>query len=77
MAVSLPLGFGFLSEGKSHPDQCQDTRDTERRVSADIDSGDLGSLCFREPAALEMANSIGRHCTLLDKYERAVVAQYC
>jgi hypothetical protein len=76
MAVSLPLDFGFLVGGKSHPDQCQDACDTERRVSADINSCDPGSLCFREPATLEMANSIGRHCALLDKYGYAVVTEY-
>ena len=77
MAVSLPLDFGFSPGSKSHPDQCQDARDTERRVSADINSRDPGSLCFREPATLEMANSIGRHCALLDKYGCAIVTQYC
>jgi len=77
MAVSLPLDFGFPSGGKSHSDQCQDAGDKERRVSADINSRDPGSLCFREPATLEMANSIGRHCALLDKYGHAVMIQYC
>ena len=73
MAVSLLLDFGFPSESEPRPDQCQDARDTERRVSTNINSGDLGSLCLREPSALEMANSIGRHCALLDKYGHAVV----
>ena len=73
MAVSLPLDFGRLSRGRYHLDQCQDTCDTKRGVSADINSGDFGSLCFRGSATLEMANSIGRHCTLLDKYDHAVV----
>ena len=66
----------FSSEVKSHPNQCQDARDTERHVSADINSRDPSFLCFREPATLEMANSIGRYCALLDKYEYAVVTQY-
>jgi len=76
MAVSLsPIPF-FLFRGKSHPDQCKDTRDTERRISTGINSGDLGPVCFREPTTLEMANSIGRHCTLLDKYDYAVATRY-
>jgi len=77
MAVSIPLDFDFLSWGKSHPDQCQDTRYTERCISADINIGDLDSLCFRGPATLEMANSIGRHGALLDKCEYAAVTQHC
>lgn len=63
--------------GKSYPDQCQDTRDTERRVSTGVNSRDFGSLFFGEPATLEVANSIGRHCALLDEYECVAVTQYC
>lgn len=77
MAVSLPLDPGSSSKCKSHPDQRQDKRDTERRVSTDINSGDFGSLYFREPATLEMANPIGRHCALLDKYEHTIATEYC
>ena len=76
MAVSLSL-YSYSSRSKSHPDQHQNTRDTKRRVSANINSSDLGSLRFREPPTLEMANPIGRHCALLDKYERAVVTHDC
>ena len=77
MAVSLPLDFGFPSGGKSHSDQCQDARDTEPRVSTDINSRNPGSPRFREPATLEMANSAGRHRALLDKYEHVVITQCC
>lgn len=75
MAVSLLLHFGLLSAGGSHLDQSQDTRDTERWIGPDIDSGDFGPLCFREPTTLEMENSTRRHCTLLDEYDYAVVIQ--
>ena len=76
MAVSVPLVSAFSSRGGSHPSQCQDKCNTERRFSADINPCDLSSLCSREPATLEMANSIGRDCTLLDKYDHAVVTRY-
>ena len=77
MAVSLSLDSRPSSGSKSHPDQRQNPRDTKRRVSADINSSDLGPLRFREPPTLEVADPIGRHCALLDKYEYPVVTHDC
>ena len=67
MAVSPPMRPRSHRD-ESHCEQCQDARDTERHVGADIDPADPSSIYFREPATLEMANSIRRHCALLDKY---------
>jgi hypothetical protein len=57
----------WLSRGKLHCGQREDQRDTEPHVSPNIDPRDPGSLYIREPP-MEMANPIGRHCSLLDKY---------
>lgn len=71
MAVSIPTDpFLYL-----HPSanliviQRQDQCNTEPHVSTNIDSSDPGPLYIRGPTTLEMANSIGRDCSLLDKYE--------
>jgi hypothetical protein len=71
MAVSIPSDLGRL--GKNFiMIQRQDQRNTERHVGADIDPSDPGPLYFRAPTTLEMANSIGRYRSLLDKYENSV-----
>lgn len=68
MAVCLPHDF---CRSRTHliMIQRQDQCNSERRVGPGIDSGDPSPLHLREPTTLEMENSIGRHCPLLDKYE--------
>jgi hypothetical protein len=66
MAVSLPYDYG-RPEVVLNMIQRQDPRDSERHVSTDINTGDSCPLHLGEPATLEMENSTGRHCALLDK----------
>ena len=67
MAVSLSCDPGSLGANLVML-QRQDRCDTKCHVSADIDPSGLGPLNFRESTTLEMENSVGRHCSLLDKY---------
>ena len=67
MAVSLPV-VGVKRLLNACMIQHQDPRGSESNLCTDINPGNTGPLYIGESVALEMANSIGRYCALLDKY---------